>query len=802
MPLLGQAPAQQGGELRREPTILTPAPDSGERLRLERLATLADVWGRAYLFHPAVAARQLDWSRVVQRAIPAVERARTSAEFVAALNTHVLAPLGDPLSFAVADSTVGDPKLAAGPPAPLRLRTVAPGLRLLILTDARVFGAPQFLAHFDSLHRQLGEGDTLVVDLRWGRQSSHYLAGEWLRFFTDTTVLLGATVGRQHAGWAELPPVTCCPYPYEERWLTREPLPLRPIRESGSTVAAVFPGTGFDSLLVVRAPTVFLTDRTSYAALERELDAVQRPGRTAVVLDTSGTSRPEGDFVQRYPDGVVVRLQMAQLVARDGALGGRPDTVLAGTGGEADFARLARAVLTRRPPSARPAFRYSLWHPGPEPPSSALPTREQRIHDVMKIWTVLSYLDLHLEHAALDWGAMLREWIPRVEAADSTVGYFSTLRRLAARLNDSHVGVTPPRGAEPAPFFTIPARVAALQGRLYVVQLSPAVDTATTPLRIGDEVLAIDGVPAERLGDPGREMLSASTEGAMLRDLSLAGYFGSRGAQNSPARVTLRRAGRIMTLTVPRSHRRGWAPVPDPRETTPTRRLPGDVGYVNLKTLRGDAHADSVMRALHDTRGLILDLRGGPIDGEGALLRWLAERPARTIWETPVVDAISGPVSRAVSRQEVVWPLTRPAGWSPYRGPVVLLVNERTQSLGESVVMYFHSARSVITVGDTTAGTTTNVTPIYLSNGFTLQFTYARALHPDGRPFHNVGILPDVPVEPTAAGIMAGRDEVLEAGRAAIEREAGQHTAPSTRPVRPRGRGGSAGVEGGVHPTP
>jgi hypothetical protein len=34
--------------------------------------------------------------------------------------------------------------------------------------------------------------------------------------------------------------------------------------------------------------------------------------------------------------------------------------------------------------------------------------------------------------------------------------------------------------------------------------------------------------------------------------------------------------------------------------------------------------------------------------------------------------------------------------------------------------------------------------------------------YPDKRPTHRVGIIPDIEVKPTVAGIRAGRDEVLE----------------------------------------
>jgi C-terminal processing protease CtpA/Prc len=42
--------------------------------------------------------------------------------------------------------------------------------------------------------------------------------------------------------------------------------------------------------------------------------------------------------------------------------------------------------------------------------------------------------------------------------------------------------------------------------------------------------------------------------------------------------------------------------------------------------------------------------------------------------------------------------------------------------------------------------------------------------YPDGRPTQRVGLIPDVRVAPTIAGIAAGRDEVLEEAVRQIEK--------------------------------
>lgn len=75
------------------------------------------------------------------------------------------------------------------------------------------------------------------------------------------------------------------------------------------------------------------------------------------------------------------------------------------------------------------------------------------------------------------------------------------------------------------------------------------------------------------------------------------------------------------------------------------------------------------------------------------------------------------------------------------------------------MVAYNHLA---LIVGGPTAGTGGDINWIVLPGGYSISFTGMRLLAEDRSRFLGVGIKPDVPVEPTIAGIRAGRDEVLE----------------------------------------
>ena len=97
-----------------------------------------------------------------------------------------------------------------------------------------------------------------------------------------------------------------------------------------------------------------------------------------------------------------------------------------------------------------------------------------------------------------------------------------------------------------------------------------------------------------------------------------------------------------------------------------------------------------------------------------------------------------------------------------YFGRIVILVDEATQSTSEYHAMAFRAVPNAIVIGSTTAGADGNVSPFALPGGLTTQISGVGVFYPDQRPTQRVGIVPDITMRPTVAGIRDQRDEVLE----------------------------------------
>jgi C-terminal processing protease CtpA/Prc len=77
--------------------------------------------------------------------------------------------------------------------------------------------------------------------------------------------------------------------------------------------------------------------------------------------------------------------------------------------------------------------------------------------------------------------------------------------------------------------------------------------------------------------------------------------------------------------------------------------------------------------------------------------------------------------------------------------------------------MAFRAAPGAVVVGSTTAGADGNVSRVLLPGGLSTLISGIGVYYPDRRPTQRIGIVPDVEVRPTVAGLRAGRDEVMEA---------------------------------------
>jgi hypothetical protein len=713
--------------------------------RLSRLEILADVWSKAYVYHPRVASGDVDYNQALLDAIPLAERATSDGDFVRVIRERLFAPLNDfqtSIQLATAERCGARP---AGPPSNVQATLLAQGVGLVRIPDPRLEADRQnpFLDRFKAPVDALGHIDTLIVDLRYQVDAAaEAWTSYWLGLLTDTPLPQAHYLRRIHEGLNEF---NSSNNAYRQRWQV----------DGGDQLARAF-WNGV-TRPTISTPVLFVVNHASYPPFARTLDALQRAGRAAVLWEDSGCV--VGPDVEEYGGNIRVYVNFLQLLGREG--GARPDRTSTTHIADDRLLQIARELLAGLSPRKPSAIEIPPLRLRPfDRPVDTLTDRTHRVFWVMKVWMAIRYYFPHLEYASINWNKALRDWIPRVEAAATADEFFDILQRMTAPLNDSHIRVVAP--SSPANLLFYPAvRLARIEGKVIVTATG---DEARKEVMPGDEVVAIGGEMLDSIEARMRAHISASTEGAFYR----AWNRQTAGGRDTKVTLTLNRSGTLKTVNLKRTLPLPFTPlsVPTPPGVTP-QSVPApspDIAYINMVGLRSLTEFEAEFNKARSSRGLVLDLRG--FTPYGSARRFLAQRlydhPVKLqIAEIPLVHRHSwGPSTTYMELVEYAQPFA--AGWYP--GPVVVLINADAQSTPESTCLDISTNHRVTFVGSPTTGTTGGTTTFGLPGGWRLEFTGTRVRYPDGRRFQNVGIVPDVHVEPTQRGIAAGRDEVLEKG--------------------------------------
>jgi C-terminal processing protease CtpA/Prc len=183
--------------------------------------------------------------------------------------------------------------------------------------------------------------------------------------------------------------------------------------------------------------------------------------------------------------------------------------------------------------------------------------------------------------------------------------------------------------------------------------------------------------------------------------------------------------------------------------------LSKDVAYLKISTAKASEAKQYVEEAV-DTKGMIIDIRDYPSEFlVFALGSLLVQGP------TPFARITQGDLANPGA---FYW--TAPISLTPsqphYAGKIVILVDETSVSAAEYAALAFRSAPNAIVVGSTTAGADGNVSTLALPGGLHTMISGVGVFYADEKPTQQVGIVPDIEVKPTIAGIRAKRDEALE----------------------------------------
>lgn len=405
-----------------------------------------------------------------------------------------------------------------------------------------------------------------------------------------------------------------------------------------------------------------------------------------------------------------------------------------------------------------------LWKgPASDHPYKPTLTVEERIAGLTQFWAEARHSFVYFDKVPeLDWDQVYMDYLPKVMAAQTTRDYYAVMRQLAPLLKDGHTNIWAP-GELSSEFEAVPpVRTTLVEGRVLLAFVDDA--ALRERLRVGDELLAIDGMPVHEYAKQ-RVMPLVSAGAPQDRDFQTYTVGLLRGAANAPVTLHLRAAnGQERDEKIARSAGYHWPEAPE------FKMLDHGVAYLRIEQFTDDSGLKAFEAALPQilkARGLVIDMRrngGGNGDIGYKILSYLTRKPVvgATSYLRGADSYLRASMGSLVSWQQM-------PGWEyvlkreqVYEGPVAVLTGPQTYSAGEDFVLSFTIMQRGLTIGEATGGSTGQAINFSLPGGGGGRICSKRDVFPDGREFVGVGVAPSIEVRQTVAGLRTARDPVLE----------------------------------------
>ncbi|WP_294333797.1 S41 family peptidase [uncultured Chryseobacterium sp.] len=400
--------------------------------------------------------------------------------------------------------------------------------------------------------------------------------------------------------------------------------------------------------------------------------------------------------------------------------------------------------------------------------------------DLFRIWNAVEYFYPYKYLLDHQWDEVLKKYIPLFRKINNEKDYESAVMQLAAELQDTHVGIEKTYQYNVVGKLSSPFTFQIVENKVLITGIKDETKMKKASLEVGDLITKINGQSILKNIPKKSKYFAFSNKSVELRE---AYSYLFSGDEETIAVEGIHKNGEKFRTTVERTKRifdDEWDKdgIPDlhlvykgknynyltynEKESRLNPSFPiDDKVYFEFSSLKG-AEIPSLMEQYKNTKGMVFDLRG--YNNNGSLLKVFDYLLANTVlYGIKTQPNFSQPgkfcfVDNIVNKEYKFAGKENP---DPYKGQVVVLINEHTVSAEEMWAMVFKKVPNVIFVGSQTAGADGNKTSIKLTDGNKIIFSGLGIYYPDGGETQRIGIKPDVVVRPTIQSTRNKEDLLL-----------------------------------------
>ncbi len=379
-----------------------------------------------------------------------------------------------------------------------------------------------------------------------------------------------------------------------------------------------------------------------------------------------------------------------------------------------------------------------------------------RLLTIYRYWNMIQYFFPYKHLMDKDWEGTLKEYIPQFLSAKNELEFEIAAIKAIGDIQDTHANLWGGNNAiqEWKGKNYPPVHVRFVENELVITDFYNEEHYESLGLQIGDVIASVNGNKVEDIVNDRLQLYPASNLPTKLRDISRDVL---RSNEESLS-IEVERGERKLQKELPLFDRKdlkiyGWyKPEPDGKSF---KMLNDDIGYITLKNIKPEDISE-IKKQFANTKGIVIDIRNYPSTFVPFSLGGFFVSEL-----TPFVKFTKGNVNNP-GEFTFTETIKIPSQESTYKGKVIVLVNELSQSQAEYTTMAFRAGNNTTVIGSTTAGADGNVSAIPLPGGMRTMISGIGVYYPDGTETQRVGIIPDIKVLPTIVGVREGRDELLE----------------------------------------
>ncbi len=381
-------------------------------------------------------------------------------------------------------------------------------------------------------------------------------------------------------------------------------------------------------------------------------------------------------------------------------------------------------------------------------------SQAERFLSLCRVWNTVRYFYPYFNELSSDWNNTFLEMLPYFLYAKNELEYHKAVIRLSTKLYDSHVAVKSSLidNFEKKHVGNIIFKT--VKERTFVKEFVTKI--LKSNMKKGDEILEINGTNVKKIRDSLKEFISASNNITLDRDINKQLLI----LKSMSANIKLIREKKIINIrenltfiNIAREENKKEQRSSASRSVSKI--LPNNIGYLNIKDIYSGNFRIS-MEKIKNCNAIIFDVRSYPNEVGVDFLRYFATRKLKFMNLFRADIRYPGLMISAENKIKIPQSIS-----DSFSKPVVILVNEYTQSQSESIALAMSSISNSVTLGENTAGTNGNVSILYLPGNLKLRISGIGVLGANGETLQRNGIQPQIIVKDNINSLVKGEDYQL-----------------------------------------